>query len=223
MLLHADCNDLEVMCEMSQYSVSGAQKRSDVAHFMVSVSVEATEFSLVLILQTVAAEEGSTLVHSRLGLHLSLSGTVWTEGGHRPSSFCRCNHGFCRVKRAVTRVFFCSSVVFLVFSQRNSVSAQLNSEAVLHCGFRQQEAPPAQDVAIEWRLQHKGKGWKVLQTQTRLDGPEQSAVGEWKLEGRRDGCDVYLPFQTASRVQCAKNVRAPASTSARLSPRATPL
>ena len=88
MLLHADCNDLEVMCEMSQYSVSGAQKRSDVAHFMVSVSVEATEFSLVLILQTVAAEEGSTLVHSRLGLHLSLSGTVWTEGGHRPSSFC---------------------------------------------------------------------------------------------------------------------------------------
>lgn len=68
-------------------------------------------------------------------------------------------------------------MVFLVFSQRNAVSAQLKSDAVLQCGFRQQEAQPAQEVVIGWRLQHKGKGWKVLQMETRLDDAEPSAVG----------------------------------------------
>uniref|UniRef100_H3CRH5 TAP binding protein like n=1 Tax=Tetraodon nigroviridis TaxID=99883 RepID=H3CRH5_TETNG len=158
MLLHADCNDLEVTCEMSQYSVGEAHKRSGVAHFMVSVSVEASRFSMVLILQTLAVEGPSTLVQSRLGLPLGLSGTLSTE------------------------------VVFLVFSQRNSESAQLKSDAVLHCGFRRQEAPPAQDVGVEWRLQHKGRGWKVLQTQTRLDGTEQNAA----VHEERRGSSVNL-------------------------------
>lgn len=201
MLLHADCNDLEVMCEMSQYSVGRAQKRSGVAHFMVSVSVEATKFSIVLILQTVAVAEESTLVQNRLGLPLSLSGTLSTEGGDSPSSFLFCNNCFCPVTQVF---FFCSSVVFLVFSQRNSVSAQLKSDAVLHCGFRQQEAQPAQDVGIEWRLQHKGKGWKVLQTETRLDGTEQSAVGECCVDGWRDGwmqCLVAFSYCISSAVR----------------------
>lgn len=92
MLLHADCNDLEVMCEMSQYSVSreDAQKMPGVTHFMVSVSVEAKKFSVVLILQTLAVAEQSTLVQNRLGLPLSLSGTLLTEGGDSPS-FLFCN------------------------------------------------------------------------------------------------------------------------------------
>lgn len=153
LLLHADCNDLEVMCEMSQYSAEGAQKTSGVAQFIVSVGVEAMKFSIALILQTLAVEEHSTLVQNRLGLPLSLSGTLSSE------------------------------VVFLVFSQRNSVSSQLKSDAVLHCGFRQQEAQPVQEVAVEWRLQHRGKGWKVLQTKTRLDGTEQSAVVHEKRQG----------------------------------------
>lgn len=74
-------------------------------------------------------------------------------------------------------------MVFLVFSQRNSVSAQLKSDAILHCGFRQQEAQPAQEVAIEWRLQHKGKGWKVLRMETRLDETEPSAAGGCCVDG----------------------------------------
>lgn len=170
--------------------MSGAQEPSGVAHFMASVSVEATKFSIVLILQTLDVAEQSELVQNRLGLPLSLSGTLLTEGGDSPTSFC--NNCFCPVKQAVTQVFFfffcfCSSVVFLVFSQRNSVSAPLKSDAVLHCSFRQQEAQPAESVGVQWRLQHRGKGWKVLQMETRLDGTEQSAVGEACVDGWRDG------------------------------------
>lgn len=77
-------------------------------------------------------------------------------------------------------------MVFLVFSQRNSVSAQLKSDVVLHCGFRQQEVQPTQEAAIGWRLQHKGKGWKVLQMETRLDEAEPSAVGGCCVGGGTD-------------------------------------
>lgn len=83
MLLHADCNDLEVTCEMSQYSVSKALRRSDLTYFMVSVSVEAVKFSVTLILQTLAVLGPSTLVQSKLGLPLSPTGTLPTEGGGR--------------------------------------------------------------------------------------------------------------------------------------------
>lgn len=72
---------------MSQYSVGGAQETSGVAHFIVSVGVEATKFSITLILQTLAVEEQSSLVQSRLGLPLSLSGTLSSEGGDNPGFF----------------------------------------------------------------------------------------------------------------------------------------
>lgn len=81
-------------------------------------------------------------------------------------------------------------MVFLVFSQINSISAQLKSNANLQCGFRQKEAEEVQEVGIGWRLQHKGKGWKVLQMQTRLDDTEQSAKGGCCLDGWWDGFDV---------------------------------
>lgn len=82
-LLHADCNDLEVTCEMSQYSVSKALRRSDRTYFMVSVSVEAVKFSVTLILQTLAVLGPSTLIQSKLGLPLNPTGTLPTEGGGR--------------------------------------------------------------------------------------------------------------------------------------------
>lgn len=47
-----------------------------------------------------------------------------------------------------------------------------------------------QEVGIGWRLQHKGKGWKVLQMQTRLDDTEQSAKGGCCVDGWWDGFDV---------------------------------
>lgn len=93
------------------------------------------------------------------------------------------------VNQAVTQVPLCSSVVFLVFSQRNSISARLRSDAVLHCSFRHREVPPEQEVAVGWRLQHKGKGWKVLHMETRLDEAESRAAGGCCVDG---GTDVMV-------------------------------
>lgn len=78
-LLHADCNQQDVMCEMSRYFPKGAQRSSDSAYLMVSLDVEGVDFSTVLILQTVETEE-TGLVQTNLGLPLSQSGTLQTAG-----------------------------------------------------------------------------------------------------------------------------------------------
>lgn len=65
-----------------------------------------------------------------------------------------------------------------MFTHKKSVSAPLRSDVVLSCGFKQQEIPLAQEVGIEWRLQHRGKGEKVLEMKTRLDDAEGSTVGK---------------------------------------------
>lgn len=69
-------------------------------------------------------------------------------------------------------------MVFLVFTDIKSVSAPLRGDVLLNCGFRQQEIPLAQEVGIEWRLQHRGKGRKVLEMKTKLDDTEGATVGE---------------------------------------------
>lgn len=66
-----------------------------------------------------------------------------------------------------------------MFSFAKSVSAPLRSDVLLNCGFRQQEMPSAQEVGIEWRLQHRGEGQKVLEMTTRLDDAEGGTVGEY--------------------------------------------
>lgn len=78
-LLHADCNEQEVLCEMSRYSPHGTQESSDAAYFMASIDVEGVNFSTVLILKTVKTEK-SGLIQTKLGLPLSESGTLLTEG-----------------------------------------------------------------------------------------------------------------------------------------------
>lgn len=79
-LLHADCNEQEVMCELSRYSPRGFQESSDLAYFMVSLSVEEADFSTALILETLKVEKDqSTLIQSKLGLPLSQSGTLPTH------------------------------------------------------------------------------------------------------------------------------------------------
>ncbi|KAK9513984.1 hypothetical protein VZT92_027476 [Zoarces viviparus] len=94
----------------------------------------------------VVEKDHSTLIQNQLGLPLSQSGTLLTE------------------------------VIFLVYSHVKSVSAPLRGDVVLNCGFKQQEIPLAQEVAVEWRLQHRGQGWKVLELKTRLDEAEGSTV-----------------------------------------------
>ncbi|KAG7216990.1 hypothetical protein INR49_001644 [Caranx melampygus] len=146
-LLHADCNEQEVMCEISRYTPRGSQESSDPAYFMVSLSVEGVEFNSALILQTLTVErDQSTLIQNKLGLPLSQSGTLLTE------------------------------VIFVVFSHVKSVSAPLRGDVLLNCGFRQHETRLSQEVGIEWRLQHRGKGRKVLEMKTRLDDSQENTV-----------------------------------------------
>ncbi|KAK2844744.1 hypothetical protein Q5P01_011403 [Channa striata] len=153
-LLHADCNEREVMCEISSYSPRGSQESSDPAYFMVSLSVEGVEFSTVLILQTVTVEKDqSTLVQNKLGLPLSQSGTLPTE------------------------------VIFLVFSHIKSVSAPLRGDVLVNCGFKQLETPLSQEVGIEWRLQHRGKGRKVFEMKTWLDEAQGNTVVHEERKG----------------------------------------
>ncbi|XP_068616491.1 tapasin-related protein [Brachionichthys hirsutus] len=162
LLLHADCNEQEVVCELSHYFTHESPEGSDPTYFMVSLSVEGVEFSTTLLLQTLAVKKNeSTLIHNKLGLPLSQSGTLLTE------------------------------VIFLVFSHKKSVSAPLRSDVVLTCGFKQQETPLSQEVEIEWRMQHRGKGQRVLEMKTSLAGAE----GSLAVNVERDGSTV-----NASRV-----------------------
>lgn len=79
MLLHADCNQQEVLCELSLYTPQGAQRSADSAYLMVSVNVEGVDFSAMIILQTVKTED-TGLVQTNLGLPLSQSGMLLTDG-----------------------------------------------------------------------------------------------------------------------------------------------
>ncbi|XP_024861544.1 tapasin-related protein isoform X2 [Kryptolebias marmoratus] len=154
LLLHADCNEQEVMCEISRYSPRGLQDSSDPAYFMVSLNVDALDFSTSLILQTLSVEKDrSTLVQSKLGLPLSQIGTLQTK------------------------------VIFLVFSNIKSVSTPLRSAVLLDCGFKQEEVPLGPEVGIEWRLQHRGKGRKVFEMKTKLNDTEEATVVEGERKG----------------------------------------
>lgn len=140
LLLHADCNEQEVMCEISRYSPQGSQDSSEPAYFFGSLQLEGGGLSLTLVFQTLVIDTDQLnqppLIQSKLKLPLSRSGTLLTE------------------------------VVFLVFSKFQSVSAPLRGETHLDCGFRQQEPTPGQQIDLEWRLQHRGHGRKVLGIRT---------------------------------------------------------
>lgn len=68
-------------------------------------------------------------------------------------------------------------MIFVVFSDVKSVSAPLRGDVRLHCGFKQQETPLSLEAGVEWRLQHRGKGHKVIEVKTRLGDAEGNTVG----------------------------------------------
>lgn len=84
LLLHADCNEQEVVCEISRYVPRGAELDSLPAHFIGSIQLEGGGISLTLVLQTLHSEttqsDTQPLMQSKLNLPLSQSGTLQTEG-----------------------------------------------------------------------------------------------------------------------------------------------
>ncbi|XP_058603329.1 tapasin-related protein isoform X1 [Onychostoma macrolepis] len=141
LLLHADCNEQEVVCEISHYVPRGAELDSLPAHFIGSVQLEGGGISLTLVLQTLHSEttqsDTQPLMQSKLNLPLSQSGTLQTE------------------------------VVFVVFSRVPSIVVPIGGDVLLDCGFRQKTSVPGQDVALEWRIQHRGNGRKILDMKAR--------------------------------------------------------
>uniref|UniRef100_A0A667X0Y8 TAP binding protein like n=1 Tax=Myripristis murdjan TaxID=586833 RepID=A0A667X0Y8_9TELE len=156
-LLHADCDEKEVMCEISRYFPHGSQDSKEPAYFFVSLSIEGDGLGASLVLQTLMVEsdqtKGAPLIQNKLGLPLSQSGSLLTE------------------------------VVFLVFSHAKAISAPLKGDVLLNCGFRQQEMPPTQEVTVEWRLQHRGTGRKVLDMRSRPTDAEEHSVVNAERKG----------------------------------------
>nr|XP_061790006.1 tapasin-related protein-like [Nerophis lumbriciformis] len=146
-LLHADCNEQEVLCEISRYAPNGLRERSGSDHFLVSLDVKGGDFGALLILRAVSPVDGQLgLTHNELGLPLSNTGTLLTE------------------------------VNFLVFSTLKSLSAPLRGAGLLTCGFKHKDMPLDEEVQIEWRQQHRGQGQKVMEVMAKLNDLEGSAV-----------------------------------------------
>ncbi|XP_060778006.1 tapasin-related protein isoform X2 [Neoarius graeffei] len=135
-LLHADCNEQEVVCELSHYIPRGSKPDSVPTYFIASVQLEGGGVSFTLVLQTMADEnaESSTasLMQSKLQLPLSQWGTLITDA------------------------------VFVVFSRSPSIAVPIGEDTVLNCGYRQRDTPTEQNVGLEWRWQYKGHGKTIL-------------------------------------------------------------
>ncbi|KAG9276548.1 tapasin-related protein-like isoform X1 [Astyanax mexicanus] len=157
-LLHADCNEQEVVCELSRYVPRGTEPDALPAHFISSIQIEGGGVGLTLLLQTISNEEAESnvppLMQSKLQLPLSQWGTLLTEA------------------------------VFVVFSRSPSLAAPLGDDALLDCGYRQKDTSQNQDVGLEWRWQYKGNGKRILEIKAQgVDSEEGTQVVHKEREG----------------------------------------
>ena len=84
-LLHADCDEQEVTCEISHYFPRGPEADAGATYFIGTVILEGGGISLTLVLQTLPPigegdELAPPLIQSKLELPLTPSGTILTEG-----------------------------------------------------------------------------------------------------------------------------------------------
>lgn len=69
------------MCEISRSAPHGSKESSGSDHFLVSIDVEGGAFGTLLILRAVPqAHDQTSRMHHELGLPLSQTGTIFTEG-----------------------------------------------------------------------------------------------------------------------------------------------
>lgn len=91
-LLHADCNDQEVICEISRYFPQGSQDGTEPAYFIGSLQLEGGGLSITMVLKTLDVEsdksEETLLIQNKLRLPLSQSGSLLTEGEIRSLISC---------------------------------------------------------------------------------------------------------------------------------------
>ncbi|XP_054430680.1 tapasin-related protein isoform X1 [Pteronotus mesoamericanus] len=130
-LLHADCSEKEVTCEISHYLLPARQEAAveTAAWFITNVQVSGGGPSVSIVMRTLGDAENGAALHPTLNLPQSPLGTVLT------------------------------AVELQVTTQTPSLSFLLGSSASLHCGFS--IAPSSDLTRVEWRLQHRGAGQLV--------------------------------------------------------------
>lgn len=151
-LLHADCSEKEVTCEISRYFLQARQEAAleTAAWFITNLQVSGGGPKFSILMKTLRDAENWAVLPPPLNLPLGPQGSVLT------------------------------TVAFQVTTHTPSLSFQRGSSASLHCGFSM--TPGLDLVRVEWRLQHKGSGqlvysWTTGQGQAEREGatlePEQ--------------------------------------------------
>ncbi|XP_006862821.1 PREDICTED: tapasin-related protein [Chrysochloris asiatica] len=130
-LLHADCSEKEVTCEISRYFLQTRQEATveTAAWFITNVQVSGGGPSVSMVMKTLWDAEKEAIWQTSMHLSLSPQDTVRTV------------------------------VEFQVSTQTPSLTFLLGASATLHCGFS--TAPGLDLISVEWRLQYKGSGWLV--------------------------------------------------------------
>ena len=84
----------------------------------------------------------------------------------------------------------------MVYSREKELTAPLGGDMLLNCGFRQQEL--GQDVSVEWWLQHRGSGKRILDLKM-TGSQEQRVAGDSAASHHSNQCgecifDKYTYF-----------------------------
>ncbi|XP_036152356.1 tapasin-related protein isoform X1 [Myotis myotis] len=151
-LLHADCSEKEVTCEISRYFLQARQEAAveTAAWFITNLQVSGGGPRVSILMKALRDAENRAVMPPTLNLPLGPQGTVLT------------------------------TVEFQVTTHTPSLIFQRGSSASLHCGFSM--TPGLDLTRVEWRLQHKGSGqlvysWTTGQGQAKREGatlgPEQ--------------------------------------------------
>ncbi|XP_075408286.1 tapasin-related protein [Tenrec ecaudatus] len=157
-LLHADCNQKEVTCEISHYSLQTRPEatKETAAWFIANVQVSEGGPSVSMVMKSLGDTENGSAWDPMMQLPRGPRGSVKT------------------------------AVEFQVTTQTPSLSSLLGASPSLHCGFTM--APGLDLVSVEWRLQHKGSGqlvyyWASGQGQAKREGAslEPELLGDASL------------------------------------------
>lgn len=151
-LLHADCSEKEVTCEIARYFLQARQEAAveTAAWFITNLQVSGGGPRISILMKALRDAENRAVMPPMLNLPLGPQGTVLT------------------------------TVEFQVTTHTPSLIFQRGSSASLHCGFSM--TPGLDLARVEWRLQHKGSGqlvysWTTGQGQAKREGatlePEQ--------------------------------------------------
>ncbi|NXL30672.1 TPSNR protein, partial [Glaucidium brasilianum] len=144
-LLHADCDEEEVTCEMSPYSSQQAGEGPCPASWFIATLQLSSGISITLVLRGLHCsiqeeeKEHNATLHPKLRIPMSKEGTLLT------------------------------TVEFQSSSRNTFLRTHLGSSVTLDCHFAL--APSSSLSSLEWRRQHRGSGHSLFRYQVGTTGP----------------------------------------------------